>query len=135
MKGWPILLSCVLACGKTPAPPESTNVNVQEDVADAHPVTPPPPPPRPLARSVVLSAEGYAKDCAKDADCVAVYEGDLCERCSCANTAIAKSANADYRRETSERQKSCAWREPRKCQACAPVDAVCASGTCALRRR
>jgi hypothetical protein len=79
--------------------------------------------------STVISSKGLSTACTVDADCVAVYLGDVCGVCDCPNAAIAASSKASYDTEVSDAQKLCGPRTAIACD-CIQVSAGCSSGTC-----
>lgn len=120
-------LSFLAACAVGPEPAEPT--------APAAPdATPPPPDASPVQTpSTLVLASGFDQACTRDDECVAVFEGNACDACRCANTAIRRDALPRYRAELGAFW-SC--HDPATCGGdCAAVigdPAICVAGRCTL---
>jgi hypothetical protein len=78
-----------------------------------------------------IRASDYSQSCKDASECVAIYEGNGCAACRCANAAIRKDQLPRYERDLKQFE-SCF--DPSKCAAdCIDVTggpAACTSGTC-----
>jgi hypothetical protein len=75
-----------------------------------------------------IRAEDYERSCSAPSDCVLVFEGSPCG-CTCANAAIATSAEASYHQRLDELRRACPLTEA--CAAdCADSSATCQDGKC-----
>jgi hypothetical protein len=79
--------------------------------------------------STVITDQGLSRVCAVDADCVAVFLGDACSVCDCANTAIAKTSKGLYDKELAAARLWCGPRPAIACE-CIGFTALCDAGTC-----
>lgn len=76
-----------------------------------------------------IADTGLSKSCTTDAECVAVYVGDACGDCACANSAIATSDLTRYQSEANAATAQCGPFKARACP-CAAFPVVCSAGTC-----
>lgn len=83
--------------------------------------------------STVISTHGLSTTCSVDADCVAVFVGDACQVCGCANAAIALSSQAAYDKERSAAEAWCGPRPKALCAPCVETRVGCSSGTCVVK--
>jgi hypothetical protein len=74
-----------------------------------------------------ISASSYDQSCTTDADCIAVYEGPLCDDCLCVNAAINQGANDAY-----EQAINAAEPDPPACFCPSSPPPRCYGGTCTL---
>lgn len=82
---------------------------------------------RPIPPTV--TATDYDQSCTTDEDCVAVFEGDVCDECKCANATVSKAAQMDYNLAFTMNQCG----SPPPCAAdCALPVPTCQNGTCSL---
>jgi hypothetical protein len=79
--------------------------------------------------STVISAKGLSTSCSVDSDCIAVYLGDACASCGCANAAISKSSQSAYDQEDADARQACWPRRTPSC-GCIATAAACSNGTC-----
>jgi hypothetical protein len=77
-----------------------------------------------------IRASEFSQACVEDTDCVAVYEGSICNQCGCPNAAIAKSAATDYL--TKRQNAGCPETDVACANDCVSSRAVCTSGTCTV---
>jgi hypothetical protein len=79
-----------------------------------------------------VDARDYGQGCAVDADCVAVFSGQLCGACgACANAAISASSYARYTADVAA--IACAPRPVGlPCPMCQEPAAACNAGVCVL---
>ena len=80
---------------------------------------------RHVRRGSIVAAD-YDQSCTTDADCVAAYQGPLCDECFCANTAINESAVTAY-------DAALAAGSPSPCNCPLSPPPVCDAGTCTLQ--
>lgn len=90
------------------------------------------------ACNTALELKDYAQSCSIDADCVAVYVGQVCNTCGgCANAAINQASKAKYDADARAVSANCPPRlgGPVVCAAAACVQprVVCTAGTCELK--
>jgi len=113
------------ACSLGPEPAEPTQPAPDAAVAvDASPMQTP---------TTLVLANSFDQSCTRDDECVAVYEGNACAPCRCANAAIRRDALPKYRAEIGA-YWSCY--EPAACgadcQAVTGDPAICVAGRCTL---
>lgn len=83
--------------------------------------------------STAVWTKDFAKACAADGECVAVYEGNACSGCQCPNAAIAQSELKSYQRELGFAEGRCSNSPP--CDAdCTAVAVRCEGGECVVAR-
>lgn len=120
-----VLLVFLAGCPITPEPSEPSQPPPDAGVAiDSSPMQTP---------STLVLASSFDTYCTRDDDCVAAFEGNACESCRCANTAIRRDALPKYRSElgaywTCYEQKAC----QADCNAVIGDAAICVAGKCAL---
>ena len=84
--------------------------------------------------SVTISASEFDRSCEEDGDCVAVFEGNVCESCTCPNTAIAMKDAQTYASKAAEAIKSCSGKRDEECAGCASTSVKCsAEKTCTIQ--
>lgn len=71
-----------------------------------------------------VSADDFDRTCTVDTDCVAVFEGEICEECQCPNAAVNRAELASYQAQFDE---TCASDAP--CP-CAGAGSTCVDGVC-----
>jgi hypothetical protein len=77
-----------------------------------------------------ISASEFSQACVENSDCVAVYEGNICNQCGCANASIAKTDVKDY---SARRQNAgCPQTDVACANDCQDAVAICAGGTCSI---
>jgi hypothetical protein len=82
-----------------------------------------------------IRASDFDQSCTGDQDCVAVFEGDVCAPCACANAAIALTARAEYNDARSNLFSSADCVKPDvECDVCPDPPVSCGQGTCAITR-
>ena len=103
------------------------------------PVEPAPPPPPPVdttpmqTPSTLVLAASFDQSCTRDDECVAIYEGNACAACRCANAAIHRDALPRYRAEIGAYWSCHAPEEcGADCQLVTGDAAICVAGRCAL---
>lgn len=74
-----------------------------------------------------IQASGYDQSCNADADCAAVFEGNLCGLCFCPNAALAKSALAKYESDFAAKMPPA-----NACDCPLSPPPLCKAGVCAL---
>ncbi len=83
--------------------------------------------------STLIFASSFDRYCTRDDDCVAAFEGNACDDCRCANTAIRRDALPKYRVEIGAYWACYA---PEACGADCPAvigdPAICVAGRCTL---
>jgi hypothetical protein len=81
-----------------------------------------------------IRASDYDQTCASSSDCVGVYEGILgcCADQNCANSAINKKSETQYRSDTSARRTRCDPEPPCAPSLCDSIAATCNAGRCVL---
>ena len=85
------------------------------------------------AASLNIAASEFGRTCAADADCVAVYEGNVCAICKCSSAVIAASARAAYQMRFDALQAECGPRSAIACgEACIGIRPHCNAGTCEI---
>jgi len=77
-----------------------------------------------------VTGKDFSTACVADADCVAVFLGNVCAQCTCPTTAISRSSKAAYDTEYAAAVKGCGGTPVNICS-CIEVATRCASGTCA----
>ncbi|MBA3499818.1 MAG: hypothetical protein H0T65_05580 [Deltaproteobacteria bacterium] len=103
----------------------------------AEPIPPPPPPvdvtsPFQTPSTLVL-ARAFDQACTRDDECVAVYEGNACTACRCANAAIHRDALPKYRAEIGAYWACYAPEDcGADCQAVTGDAAICVANKCTL---
>ena len=85
------------------------------------------------ATPTILEEKDYPLTCTFDADCIAVYLGDVCKPCFCDNAAISASARSIYAADLTGARNSCTSTTQETCAACAPVAVGCDNGTCKVK--
>lgn len=76
-----------------------------------------------------ISASDFEQGCVNENDCVAVFQGDVCNTCKCQNAAIAKTDLSKY--ESASSTDECRNQQP--CAAdCQEARVQCLVGKCAL---
>jgi hypothetical protein len=81
--------------------------------------------------STTVTGKDIATSCAVDVDCVAVFLGDVCGKCTCPTTGISRASKSTYDAEYAAAVKGCSGGPVNTC-ACVEVSAKCASGTCTI---
>jgi hypothetical protein len=117
-----LLASLITACAVGPEPAEP--VQPAPPDADTSPMQTP---------STLVLAKTFDTYCTRDDECAAIYEGNACESCRCANAAIRRDALPRYRVEIGQywacyAPEDCAA----DCQAVTGDAAICVAGRCAL---
>ncbi len=84
------------------------------------------------ACSTTIDFKYYKRTCSTDADCVAVYSGDVCALCPCPNEAIASSELTRYQSDSTSLHGRCHSTAQADCVPCATVTAFCLGGTCSV---
>lgn len=79
-----------------------------------------------------VSASEVSQACVESTDCVAVYEGAVCDACKCPNAAIAKDSLAEY--GSKFQSAGCPTTDVACAADCAEATPVCAQGTCTINR-
>jgi hypothetical protein len=74
----------------------------------------------------------YAKACTVAADCRPAFFGDVCQACTCANGAIAQSAQAVLDADTNQAKAACGAQPAIACGPCPSPVVVCNAGRCQL---
>jgi hypothetical protein len=74
-----------------------------------------------------IRTEGYDQTCETEADCLAVFVGDVCD-CACEVDAINTTQSVLWAQERSRKQGRCDTLGD--CAACPPITVACESGTC-----
>lgn len=124
-----LLLLALAGCPKQPSEPVEPTVTpswLVDAGVDARfdPVQTPPDP---------IRASSYPQNCARDEDCIGVFEGDVCNPCRCAFNAIRVDAFPRYK---SDLGQFWACHKPDECrQECRQkigAIAKCEAGTCVL---
>ena len=117
-----LLVSLIGACAVTPDAAEPTPPPDAAITVDAG-----------LLPTTNVFAASFDQYCTRDDDCVAVFEGNACEPCRCANAAIRRDAMPEYRAEIGAFW-SC--QEPTECAAGCDVatgdPAICVANKCTL---
>ena len=80
-----------------------------------------------------ISSSNYDQGCTTEVDCTVVYQGDTCNPCGCANTAINSSQVARYQADTLSLRKQCGPMTAVACEACSPRRALCTGSKCSSR--
>jgi hypothetical protein len=78
-----------------------------------------------------VTGKDFSTSCTVDADCVAVFLGNVCAQCTCPTTAISRSSKNAYDTEYAAAVKGCGGTPVNTCS-CLEVTAHCASGTCTI---
>jgi hypothetical protein len=73
----------------------------------------------------VLEAKSYATDCTMSSECVGVFLGDQCPRCSCPNAAISAREKIIYEADRSAAIAACGERPAVSCAPCAESKPTC----------
>lgn len=81
-----------------------------------------------------VSASEVSQACVESTDCVAVYEGSVCDACKCPNAAIAKDSLAEYGSKFQNASSSCPTTDVECAADCAQATPVCSQGTCTINR-
>ena len=117
-----LLASLITACAVGPEPAEPIQP-VRPD-ADTSPMQTP---------STLVLASSFDQSCTYDSECVAVYQGNACAPCRCANAAIHRDALPKYRAEIGA-YWSCYAPEDcgADCQAVTGDAAICVANKCTL---
>jgi hypothetical protein len=79
-----------------------------------------------------VQASEFSQACVESTDCLAIYEGNVCDPCKCPNAAIAKAAASDYAEKF--RGAECPTTDVACAADCAEATPVCAQGTCTINR-
>lgn len=82
--------------------------------------------------TTTVQASEFDQACVESTDCIAVYEGAICDACKCPNAAIAKSAIAEY--GTRFQSADCPTTDQACAADCAEATPSCAQGTCTITR-
>lgn len=85
------------------------------------------------ATPTVLEPKDYTLTCERDADCVAVYLGEVCKPCICDNAAINVLQRNIYNADFTGAQRSCSSIPTEECAGCAPLTVSCDNGTCTAK--
>ena len=78
-----------------------------------------------------VSANEFSQECVESTDCIAIYEGSICNQCGCPNAAIAKSALSEY---SSKRASAGCQTTDVDCAPCEGAVVSCTEGTCTIAR-
>jgi hypothetical protein len=114
-----VLFSLIAGCAVTPEPVEPTPP--VPEVEQGPMQTP----------SVDVLASSFDAYCTRDDECAAVYEGNACDSCQCANTAIRRDALPEYRAELGA-YWSCQDDGACACERDIGDAALCVAGRCTL---
>lgn len=79
-----------------------------------------------------ISASEFSQECVEATDCIAVYEGSICNQCGCPNAAIAKTDLAAY--STKRASAGCPTTDEACPNDCAEAAVACTDGTCTITR-
>jgi hypothetical protein len=79
-----------------------------------------------------VKASDFSQACVESTDCIAIYDGNVCDACKCPNAAIAKDAASDY--ATKFQGAGCPTTDVACAADCAEATPVCAQGTCTINR-
>lgn len=115
-----LLIASLIACSATTPEP----IEPEPPAPDAAPTVTP---------STDVFAASFDRYCTRDDDCVAVFEGNACESCRCANAAIRRDALPRFRAElgafwSCHDPSACAA----DCRAVTGDPAICVANTCTL---
>jgi hypothetical protein len=83
------------------------------------------------ACSTHLDATHYDQSCSTAADCVAVFNGDVCSVCACPNAAINAKDKSRYDADDGSLQRYCGPRPAVACISCPTPMVACVGGKCA----
>jgi hypothetical protein len=72
-----------------------------------------------------ISAASYDRGCSTDEDCVAVYQGAVCQLCKCPSEPIAKKDKDKYDRDLEQKRVGCPAQTGESCQPCATPQVGC----------
>ncbi len=78
--------------------------------------------------STTMRTADYDRSCTKDSDCVAVFEGDLCDVC-CNDGAINKRDEQRYEQDLEHARDACG-EKIMQCEPCMGASATCQRGRC-----
>lgn len=81
---------------------------------------------------LILDPGRYATACAQASDCVPAFIGNVCQPCSCPNTAIARSSQPLLEADIAGLVRWCADPGGVVCAGCPSVAAGCDAGQCTL---
>lgn len=82
-----------------------------------------------------ISSANYDQSCKAEIDCTPVYQGDVCDLCGCANTAVNQSQVNRYQMDiASIRLKCAADAGSVVCSPCSPRRALCTGSKCSSRQ-
>jgi hypothetical protein len=79
-----------------------------------------------------LDPNAYSRSCVTPDDCVTAITGNVCQRCLCPNTAIAKTSASQYESDYRARVSQCPNPGVDHCAPCQTVKATCEASSCAL---
>ena len=100
-----------------------------DDDDDDRPPTPATPPTQPQNTQTISAAE-YEKACEVDEDCVAIFQGLVCEACQCENETIARREEQKYKGDLARKRGAppCPSTE-QQCAPCEPFKVGCDPST------
>jgi len=84
-----------------------------------------------------VSAGDYPRDCVEDGGCAAMFEGEVCVPCACANAAVSARAEvvSEVGRDFSAARAWCGAMPEIACGPCPEPRVACRSGACVLDAR
>ena len=82
----------------------------------------------PPAAPAVMTVTNYDTTCSEDSDCVAVYQGVVCQACLCPNAAVNRKDLENYSKDLEKAGTDCT-RDDIECAPCAPQVAGCDAKT------
>lgn len=81
-----------------------------------------------------MSGAAYGQACENDGDCTAVFLGDVCATCTCANGGILTKSLTQYTADVERLKLQCGGSsDGGGCRTCTPLRGLCLTGTCATR--
>jgi hypothetical protein len=79
-----------------------------------------------------ISASEFSQECVEATDCVAVYEGSICNQCGCPNAAIARTDAVEY--STKRASAGCPTTDEACANDCEAPAVACTDGKCTVNR-